>query len=347
MHVISTFNQHKLMQNFVKETRTELNKLAVESSTLTVADYFSLGAAAQKSMSFRASLDDVEYYTEATNSAKARLTSIQASMQNLKAIAEEFRTQVIKVQGGADGLGRVYIADGAKAYLDQATQLLNTAFGGRYIYSGPASGTPPIRRPDEKNPATNLTPNEVISAIKSTHDLTSATGMQAFLDEVDQAFAGTHLNNDYNFGTALYQGATGGQVTTFIDRNNEISLDARGDDEAFRSMLKGLYISTAVQADEVPETIYNDLMAKVLKSTEETVNGIIRQAADLGYREQAVADTLKRHENTTRILNAAIVDIEGIDGYEAASRLANLQSQMEITYTLTARLSKLSLVNYI
>ncbi|WP_207462335.1 flagellin [Azospirillum sp. SYSU D00513] len=343
MNVISTFNQHRLMQSFVKETRAELNKLAAESATLTVSDYFSLGSAAQKSMSYRASLDDVNYYKEAAGGAEARLTSMQASMQNLKEISEEFRTQVIKVQGGSDGLGSAYIASGARAYLDQATQFLNTALGGRYIFSGPATGTPPIRRPDEEN-ENGVSPLDAVTEIMNTHDITTSEGMQAFINEVDAAFSGG------NFDALLYKGALpadGKRVTTFIDRNNEISLDVRANDDAFKSLLKGLYISAAVSSDKAPPEVFNTLMGKVLKDTEQAVNGVIGLSADVGYREQSVADTLKNHENTARILNSAIVGIEGVDGYEAASRLANLQSQMEITYTLTARLAKLSIINYI
>jgi flagellar hook-associated protein 3 FlgL len=42
-----------------------------------------------------------------------------------------------------------------------------------------------------------------------------------------------------------------------------------------------------------------------------------------------------------------ISDLEGVDPYEAATRVSLLQQQIETSYALTARMQQLSLVKYL
>ncbi|MGQ3278203.1 MAG: flagellin, partial [Shinella sp.] len=47
------------------------------------------------------------------------------------------------------------------------------------------------------------------------------------------------------------------------------------------------------------------------------------------------------------ILSNSIKDMEGIDTYEAATRVTTLESQLSLAYTLTSRIQNLSLLNYL
>ena len=42
-----------------------------------------------------------------------------------------------------------------------------------------------------------------------------------------------------------------------------------------------------------------------------------------------------------------ILDMEGVDPYEASTRVADLLSHIETSYALTARIQQLSLVKYL
>ena len=70
-------------------------------------------------------------------------------------------------------------------------------------------------------------------------------------------------------------------------------------------------------------------------------------AAAVGYRQELVKETLERHTRALAVVNDTIAGVERIDDYQAATRLIALQAQMEMTYTVTARLNRLSLVNFL
>jgi flagellar hook-associated protein 3 FlgL len=52
-------------------------------------------------------------------------------------------------------------------------------------------------------------------------------------------------------------------------------------------------------------------------------------------------------ESRSSLLESAIARTEGVDPYEAVMRLNTLTNQLEASYSVTSRISKLSLVNYI
>ena len=47
------------------------------------------------------------------------------------------------------------------------------------------------------------------------------------------------------------------------------------------------------------------------------------------------------------VLEKHIGGLEGIDPYEASTRISNLLTQIETSYALTARIQQLSLIDYI
>ena len=46
------------------------------------------------------------------------------------------------------------------------------------------------------------------------------------------------------------------------------------------------------------------------------------------------------------IYQSRVLDLEGVDSYEAATRISLLETQLQATYAVTARLSQLSFLNY-
>ncbi len=46
-------------------------------------------------------------------------------------------------------------------------------------------------------------------------------------------------------------------------------------------------------------------------------------------------------------INNCVSQLQSVDSYQAATTLSNLTTQLETAYSLTGRISKLSLVNYI
>ena len=56
---------------------------------------------------------------------------------------------------------------------------------------------------------------------------------------------------------------------------------------------------------------------------------------------------LQRLKQRNEILNREIVSLEGVDQYEVSTRITLLTTQLEASYSITARISRLNLMNYL
>ena len=65
------------------------------------------------------------------------------------------------------------------------------------------------------------------------------------------------------------------------------------------------------------------------------------------YAEQKIAEATSRNSAELLALRIARSDILGVDPFEATSALTDAQNKLEALYSVTARLSRLSLVDFL
>ena len=78
------------------------------------------------------------------------------------------------------------------------------------------------------------------------------------------------------------------------------------------------------------------------------VTGEIMEQPLIGGREQLARATLaEQHKTQKAILSLQIDNLEGVDPYEASTRITQLEAQIDATSSATARIAKLHLTNYL
>jgi flagellar hook-associated protein 3 FlgL len=339
MTTIATFAQHIRLQNQMQRMRSDLNRLTKEIGSGTHADYFAgLGSQATRAMALRTAFSQIGFYKESANVAKTHLDGQQRSLSVVKTVAIEVRDRILSVQNGADNNAWRTIQEGAHNQLDQVRAAVNQAVGGRFVFAGPAVNQVPL--PDDAGLS-------VLDTIKASHDLSTEDGMQAFLDEVHSVFEGTHPDPTWTFEQVFYGGSTSGQMTSVIDAGSEVSLDVRANDPALKTVLEALYVLDTVPASESSIESYRLLAQTMTTRLSDGIGQTVDLSAAVGYRQELVKQTLDRHDQTMALANNTVAGLESIDEYEAANRLTALQTQMEMTYTVTARLNRLSFVNFL
>ena len=75
--------------------------------------------------------------------------------------------------------------------------------------------------------------------------------------------------------------------------------------------------------------------------------GVVRLQSQLGFAEERIAQAESRIETEITSLGIARNDLLSVDVAESASALEQVQSQLELLYTITARSSRLNLANFL
>jgi flagellar hook-associated protein 3 FlgL len=92
---------------------------------------------------------------------------------------------------------------------------------------------------------------------------------------------------------------------------------------------------------------YETLIDSAIRTVGGAIESLTAMQARLGSAQQRVANASERMSIQRQVIATHIDTLEGVDPYEATTRVSNLLTQIETAYALTARIQQLSLVDYI
>lgn len=136
-------------------------------------------------------------------------------------------------------------------------------------------------------------------------------------------------------------------MTAKIDDNTWVSYGARANEDGFRNALKSAAILAAVKHDADRPEHYHALTSRAAPSLKSAAANVIDTRTAIGVTEDRLQVTLDRHEDVKSLTDQQTLRIEEIDGYQVATELNNLMTQLQGTYSITAKLQQLSLVNFL
>lgn len=217
------------------------------------------------------------------------------------------------------------------AGLDQVVGRLNTSFAGRSVMAGIASD------------AAAVAPTDVLldTLVAS---LPASTSAQAIHAHVAQWFA-----PGGGFDSTGYTGGPAPTARLDLGAGQSISVEVTAQDPALRSTLAafatGALVSRGVfEHDPVAQRALLALAADDLARSD---TELISLAARIGAQEEQVAEAGSRAAAEHAAMRIARNELIEADPYESATLLEHAMSQLDMIYNLTARLSRLSLSEYL
>ena len=279
-----------------------------------------------------------------------------ATEQALVGAADVMQTFLEVAAPNRDGpsLTAPALRDAARRTYDALVSQLNASIGGTHLFSGVDTDRPPLVPWDEPSPQTTLSPRGVLDGIVAG-GLTDGADAAAKAGEVAASFAGANAASpDLNFERSFYVGTPAesapGQpserLRASIDRSISLPYGVQANDPAFRSALQGLAMIAAVDPTALDADAYAEWVTTGIDAAAKGLDGIRSAQAELGGQQAALSDVIERQEVRGDIFAAQIGRLEGVDPYEAASRVSMLSTQLEASFASTARLMRLSFLNF-
>lgn len=316
-----TLHSRSLNETIV-QIRDRLDTTSQEAVTGQYADLTAhLSGRIGKAMLGQKALDDVQNERTQLTLKEGRLDIIQSTLTKVNDSINVLGVRMKSALGtGEHGTRETVVLD-AKAALRQVFSVLNTRHGERYLFSGDATSTKPFADADT-----------FLSDIRSM-----AAGA------ADPADFETQLDAYFNTPGAGWQANVYSGTATSSD-----PAGVTGMDPAIIQIVSSLAIFALSGSDESLPLLDGN-SAVIEAATNRIANGqeaLTTVRADRGNMQAQIVrdkDTLNFEET---VLTHALNQLVARDQYEAASELKLLESSLEASYTLTARLSNLSLLNF-
>lgn len=351
---LSTLQASLSMRRNIAKTTAEMQQASQEVSTGLRADvYADLGQASAIPLGLRAHMARMQGFSDSNTLLANKMGVMSTALTTVHDNAQSVLSQAVAnlTQPGADAKT---LQQSAKAALEQITTALNANFGGEYLFSGTTSNTAPLQNQDSKSAVTGLSPDDVAAGIVGSGP-TSAADAATMAAQFDAVFAsGTGTPQD--FEATFYNGTpaadAGGnpnpRITGQIAEGQTITYGVQANDPEIRNVLKGLTMLASTDVSKITDQgAYKAWMKSAVSALSDGVTAVTDTQAKLGSQQQLVDQTKTRQDDLKTVYTSRIATFEGVDPYEAATRLTALQTQLSATYAATAQISKLSILNYL
>jgi len=321
-----------VLQNRSVEIRNDIATLTDELATGQVSDI------SQHLNGDMSHLADINYRMDrnqgyATGIAEAGLfaQTLQISLENLSNRTGDLASSLTAFGNYGIEVNRTQASMQAESELQAMIGSLNQSVAGRSLLAGTATDQVPLK------PA-----KEFLDALRA--EVAGATTA----DDVIQA-AQTWFDDPSGFTATLYQGSDQSLAPRKLGENDEVSLTLRADDPAIREVLMNTTLAALATDPSVglSDAEQTELLQKTGSNLRQSREELVGLQANVGYVEGRIELAKTENAASTTSLELARDQLIGADQFEVAARLQSVQTQLQALYSVTARTSSLSLVNFL
>jgi flagellar hook-associated protein 3 FlgL len=345
---VSNLAVQNAMRLTIQQSQAEVIKLQAEVTTGRHADVgVALGGTTSRSLDLQREMARMKTLTSTNAVVTQRLAASQEALETVADAAQSVNKVLISLSGteAADQLAI------AKSEVTNAlsifTGAVNTSFNGEFLISGINSDVKPVA--DYNDPVvsaakttfdTELSGYMTANGIASMRDFT-ASQMDDFLtNTLEPLYMGTQWTTDWSQ-------ASDQAMTSRISTSEVVASSTTANSKGMRKFALASVIASELLAADVSSAVRSTVSTAAMGYIGEAISGIDAQRSDLGISEARVEKANTSLAAQIELVTTHISDLEGIDSYEASTRMNTLLTQIETSYTLTSRLQQLSLINFL
>jgi flagellar hook-associated protein 3 FlgL len=275
---------------------------------------------------------DITQSQDINSLSAARLNAMSRSVSSAREAMNGIDTRATIALSSGFALNIDPIIKEAEVNINVIMGALNTSLGERNLFSGNQTDTITFASPD-------VLMEDIRNLVGTAPDADAA--LQAVNDYFDTPGGG--------FETRIYQGGERNPPALPLGDGQSIQTGITGKHQAVKDALKGLALM-AVSKDSLPPTDVagaETLFAAGAKLSGTGNSGLIALEAEIGVFSESIQKVSDKNDSEKAALDVAFQNLFGRDQFEAAAELQQLQTQLEASYTITARLSNLTLTNFL
>lgn len=355
VRTISTLDALVSQRRVAADLDQRLSQASQEVTTGMKADvYRALGLRSSETLALRARMERNDTFIASNEMLADRLDLTALSLRQVRETAQGLLDlTVMNVATPTQTAGGMQRA--AQMALERLTGQINATFRGVPLFAGTDSARVPLQAWDEAHPDTGLAPRDVLASVigAGIGDAADAANKAETLAQVygsaatvpaDWRFEATFFNGTPRLNP---DGSAALRVTARTDEAATLAHGVQANDPAFTDILRGVSMLAATDAAQIADpAAYASWVSAAADALSAGIAGLVDTESRLGGQHQALDRTLQMQRDRSDLYRNQVLTLEGVDPYAAATRLAQLQTQLEATYAVTARLSRLSFLDY-
>lgn len=320
-----------MLRRLTSGFKSEIDRASTESVTGVTRDPAArLGGDLGPLAGLQADLARLDAWRTNISTTGFAASAMQTALGALDKSAASYATALLTAAGSALPTEFATTIGEGEDRFAAAISALNTRLGDRSIFSGA-----------EVQTAATASADDILDRLQSL--VASATGA----DDVE-ALVNDWFADPSGFEAEAYTGGAA-LAPVAISSDDAARLDVTAADPLLRGTLAGLAMAALLDRGVLAgsDGARADLALRAGEKLIGEQTSRTALAARLGVAEAAIADARTQVEAEISATEIARAGLIAVDPYETATRLQAAQGQLETIYAITARLSRLSLVDYL
>lgn len=344
---ISTYAFNANLRAVTMKTQQSVAEAQKEVVTGRVADVgLHLGSRTSMAINVDSQVARLDQLSATNGLLDNRMSTMQAAMTAIIDAGNDLMGQLSAGLGGT--LDPELLASVGESLFGTASGSLNFTFGGEYVFSGVNTD---MKALVEAGTAEGDAALQAVRDAFTAHfgfpqddpaaEAITTAQMDAFIDGPFM-----DLFDDANWQT-LWSGSSDRGMRSRISQREIVENPVTAHAQPFRQMVAASVLISEFAGANLGEQGRDQLVSRGLQMVSGSIGGIADEQSKLGIVEQRVTDANTRIDAQKDLLELKREELTGVDTYEAATRLNQLMTGLEASYTVTARLQALSLMNYL
>lgn len=340
---VSSQSISQALRHSLLKMQSELVSGQKEVQTGRVADVgLALGIRTGQAVSLARDVSHLEVIVASNTVASARLSTTQDALSQLSDAANSFLSALTAAVSGDADPGTT--AQAAKAMLQTLTGIVNASFNGEHVFAGINTDVTPLADFTADPPQANRLAFH--AAFEAEFGMARDDPAVANIDaeQVRGFLSGVVAEQFLGDGwRGTWSSATDQGISTRIAVNETAETSVSANIEGIRKLAMAATAVSDLFGTELHEGALMEIAKSATRLVSEAMGDIAQTQARIGFGEQRIKAASERLTMQVDIFRRFLNDLEGVDPYEASTRVNALITQIETSYALTARIQQLSL----
>ena len=348
---ISNLSIQTSMRLTIRQAQNELIKAQQEVTTGIYADIGAeIGGATSTVVDLTRDSLRLQSIKSTNAIATQRLEASQEALDQMATAADEMNEALIALSGTSNTNNLQTAIQTITNSLDTFTSMANTSLGGEYLFAGINTDVQPIQKYTDTS-AAKLAFDSAFSTYfgftQSDPQTASiaASGAAPSMDDfitnvVEPMYSGADWTTDWS-------SATDEVMTSRISQSETVDTSASANDKAMRYLALAAVVAKELLAMDISDASRTVVTNKAIEYTGIATTGLNSVRTKLGLSENRIEKANESLQVQIDIIDTTRTGKIEVDAYEASTRVNTLLSLVEASYTLTAKIQALSLVNYL
>jgi flagellar hook-associated protein 3 FlgL len=344
---ISTLSLMRSSYLSVADSQKRLSDAREELATGRLANIGpALGIKTAFSIDLRSAVDRNSLQLDLNGLVSNELQATQSGLSSLVDLAHNFTATLIGARNAQNG--QQVVKDAAKNAIASLQNILNSTLNGKALFAGINTSSAPLSDYLGSPPSASKTAVDSAFLAEFGTPQNGAAVSSITSTQMDTFLNGnfSDLFNQTNWSTNWSTASSQNRNIRVAD-NLQVEGSVNANDPAFRNLTMALTMVFDLGSGSLNQAAFEKLVDKASTVASSAANELGNVSGGLGSAQKLITDENTKLTYRNDILNKELSELEGVDQYEVSTRINTLTTQLEASYSITARINKLSLLNYL